>query len=177
MKILLASLLLLSFGLTAQATTKLTIPAGVKVEKYKYSYLPNNEPTRLSACGVYSNLSNDKIIQDMRLDSESGPFYQYLTSLKDINLVVASQSVKVEQGTDCNYRGFPSEDPDWNCSDSISGYWNLVVLSFADQYGNTWTTYDKSELVSNRSQLASSEDFIASTMEGLQKHVNNCKNF
>ena len=164
-----------AFSQAQSNSTTVVLPAGVKVEKYKYNFIPNNDPTKLSICGVYSSLKSDSILQDMSLESESGPFYQYLRTNRDISLQLTGQSFKQQQGTDCNYKGFGGEDPDWNCSDKVSGYWARIVLNFSDIYGNSWVTYTNTALVSDASQVPSEAQAKAKLLSDLNKSLLYCK--
>ena len=171
MKTLVSAFAVLLVSASAFATSQITIPAGTKVEKYKYNFTPNSDPTRLAACGVYANLSSDRVLSNMSYQYDSGPFYQYLKTEAPIELTVEAKQFSVEQGNDCEYKGFASEDPDWNCTTSVTGYWMRGVFTLKDKFGNTWTTFDKTDLLSDKSQLPSEEQFGQEILNDAQSRM------
>jgi len=159
----------------ALADQQIVIPQGTKVEKYKYNFTPNNDPIRLAACGVYSSLSNENVLSDMTFKYDSGPFYQYLSTNKATVLTIESKEFATLEGNDCEYKGFGYEDPDWDCTTEVKGHWMKVILTLKDAYGNTWTTWDQTELLSDRSQLPSEEAFGQATVNEIQSRMGICK--
>ncbi len=171
----LMALALIMVTTSAFADQQIVIPQGTKVEKYKYNFTPNNDPTSLAVCGVYSKLKNEDILKDMTFKYDSGPFYQYLSTNKDTVLTLESKSFSTLEGNDCEYKGYGYEDPDWDCTTDVSGHWMKVVLTLKDNRGNTWTSWDQTSLISDRSQLPSEEQFGQEIMNEIQSRMGICK--
>ncbi|MCC2679172.1 MAG: hypothetical protein K0R29_1748 [Pseudobdellovibrio sp.] len=174
MKTLVAMVLVLT-STSVFANEQIVIPQGTKVEKYKYNFIPNNDPISLAACGVYSKLGSETILNDMTFKYDSGPFYQYLSTNKDTVLTLESKSFSTLEGNDCEYKGFGYEDPDWDCTTDVKGHWMKVILTLKDSYGNTWTTWSQTELLNNRSDLPTEEQFGRTTVSEIQNRMGICQ--
>ena len=151
---------------------EITIPAGTKVENYKYT--DSNDPAKLSACGIYSSLNNDVIVADLDFLYDSGPFYQYLKVRQPLELTINQVKTQYREGTDCNFKGFDREDPDWKCSEDIYGYWTSTTIYFNDNYGNLWHSGMQSKMVSSAKQTLSYEAALSLTLQSIKERLSYC---
>lgn len=160
----LCSVAIPSFAVPALAD--LTLPKGAPIRAYVRDA---RDFSSISArnCWMGTQTKDLTLLKDMTVVRDAA-YEQDLVTNAPYTLKVVSTRVDSGSGSDCAFKGYPENDPDFHCDSNVQGQWKTAIVNMVDKYGNEWRFGHETALLPYGEALPADAAFAAEAVEKMQ---------